>query len=52
MLMEEVGERWVRWMIGIKEGTCWDEHWVWYVSNESRESAPEVKSTLYTPYVS
>ena len=31
----------------LEEGTCWDEHWVSYVSDESRESAPEAKTTLY-----
>ena len=24
-----MGER-VKWVMGIEEGTCWDEHWVWY----------------------
>ena len=38
-------------MMGIEEGTCWDEHWVLYVSNEPRESTPKTKSTLYTLYV-
>ena len=37
-----------RWMMGTEEGTCWDEHWVLYVSDESQESTPEAKSTLYT----
>ena len=36
----------------MEEGTCWDEHWVLYVSDESWESTPETKSTLYTLYVS
>ena len=39
-------------MIGIEEGTCWDEHWVLYRSNESQESTPKTKSTMYTLYVS
>ena len=38
--------------MGIEEGTCWDEQWVWYVSNESQESTPEAKTTFYTLYVS
>ena len=38
--------------MGIEEGTCWDEHWVLYVSDESRESTPENKRTLYALYVS
>ena len=44
------GER--KWVMGIEEGTCWDEHWVLRVSGESRESTPKTKSTLYTLYVS
>ena len=40
-----------KWM-GSEEGTWWDEHWVWYVSNESWASTPETKSTLYTLYIS
>ena len=27
--------------MGIKEGTCWDEHWVLYVSDELLGSTPE-----------
>ena len=42
-----VGER-GKWVMGIEKGTCWDEHWVLYVSNESREPTPKTKSTLYT----
>ena len=34
-------------VIGIDEGTCWDEHWVLRVSDESLESTPEAKTTLY-----
>ena len=41
------GER-GKWVMGIEEGTCWDEHWVLYVRNESRESTPKTKSTPYT----
>ena len=40
------------WVMDIEEGTCWDEHWVLYVSDESRESTPKTKSTFYTLYVS
>ena len=43
--------RWVgvgiKWMMGIKEGTCCVEHWVLYVSDESLNSIPEVNITLY-----
>ena len=37
---------------GIEEGTCWEEHWVLYESNESWESTPKTKITLCTVYVS
>ena len=33
--------------MGNEEDTCWGEHWVLYVSDESRESTPEAKTTLY-----
>ena len=39
-------------VMGIEEGTCWDEHWVLYVSDEPWESTPKTKSTLHTLYVS
>ena len=39
-------------VMGIEEGICWDEHWVLYGSDESWESTPKTKSTLYTLYVS
>ena len=39
-------------VMGTEEGTCWDEHWVLYGSDESRESTPKTKSTLYILYVS
>ena len=39
-------------MMGIEKGTCWDEHGILYVSNESWESTPKAKSTLYILYVS
>ena len=45
-----VGEK-GKWVMGTEEGTCWDEHWVLYVSDESWESTPKTKSTLYTLYV-
>ena len=31
---------WADWVMGIKEGTCWDEHWVLCVSVESVNSIP------------
>ena len=36
-----------KWVMGIKEGTCWDEHWVFYISDESLNSTPETIITLY-----
>ena len=36
-----------KWVIGIKEGICWDEHWVLYGSDEPWESTPKTTSTLY-----
>jgi len=33
--------------MGIKEGTCYDEHWVLYVSAESLHSTPETNIVLY-----
>ena len=41
-----------KWGLGIKEDIRWDEHWVLCVSNESSESTPKAKSTLYTLYAS
>ena len=36
-----------KWMMGVKEGTCWDEHWVLHVTDESLGSTPETNTTLY-----
>ena len=36
----------VKWVMGIKEDTCWNEHWVLYVSNESLNATPETNTTL------
>ena len=35
--------------MGIEEGlaTCWDKHWVLYISDQPWESTPKTKSTLY-----
>ena len=41
------GGRRGKWMMDIKEGTCWEEHWVLYVSDESLGSTPEAKTTLH-----
>ena len=38
---------WAKWVRGIKEDTCWDEHWVLYIGDESLESTPEIIIVLY-----
>ena len=38
---------WARWVMGVKEGTCWVERWVLYVSDESLGSTPETNTILY-----
>ena len=43
----EVGRGWVEWVVEIKEGTCCDEHWVLYTSDQSLNSTPETSITLY-----
>ena len=30
------------WLMGINEGTCWDEHCVLYLSNELINSIPQI----------
>ena len=40
-------ERWGKWVVGIEEGTCWDEHWVLYEIDESLGSTPEATTMLY-----
>ena len=42
----EVGGGWARWVMGIKEGVCCDEHWVLFV-NSKLNSTPETNLTLY-----
>ena len=37
-------EGWVKWVMGIKEGTFGDEHWVSYVSDESLGSTSETNT--------
>ena len=37
---------WGKWVMGIEEGTSWDEHWVSYVRDESLGSTPETKTVL------
>ena len=42
-----MGAGWAKWVRGIEEGTCDDEHWVVHVSDESLNSLPEVNFTIY-----
>ena len=34
-----------KWLMGIKEGTCWDEHWVLFAGDESLDFTPEIMVT-------
>ena len=43
---KEVGEGWAKQVMGIKRGTCCDEHRVSYASDESLNSTPETNITL------
>ena len=36
-----------RWVMGIEEGTRYDEYWVLHVSDESLNSTPETNTALY-----
>ena len=42
-----MGEGWTKWVMGIKGGICWDEHWVYYGSDESLGSTPETNTMLF-----
>lgn len=42
-----MGGEWAKWVMGIKEGTFWDEHWMLCVSDESLNSTSENTITLY-----
>ena len=43
----EVSGRWARWVMVTKEGTCFEEHWVLYISDSSLSSTPEANIALY-----
>ena len=38
---------WAKCARGIKEDTCWDEHWVLYVGEESLDYTPETIISLF-----
>ena len=40
-------EGWAKRVMGLKEDTCWDEHRVSYVGDESLDSTPEITIALY-----
>ena len=42
-----LGGGWAKWVMGIKEDTCWDEHWVLYVSDKSLGCTTEAKTIPY-----
>ena len=44
--MEGGGWRWAKWVMGVKEGICCDEQWMFYVSDESLNSTPETNLTI------
>ena len=43
----EVSRGCAEWVMGIKEGTYCEGHWVLWVSDESLNSTPETNITLY-----
>ena len=45
--MRQVGGGGTRWVVSIKEGTCYDEHWVLYISDEPLNYTPETSNSLY-----
>ena len=42
-LMGAVGKK-GKWVVGIEEGSCWDEPWVLSISDEPRESTPKPRA--------
>ena len=38
---------WVKWVMGMREGTFQDEHLVSYTRDDTLGSTPEAKTTLY-----
>ena len=41
------GERRGNWVMGIKEGKCCDEHWVFYGTNELLNTTSKTNYVLY-----
>ena len=42
-----LGKR-AKWVMGMEGGTCWDEHWVLYGSDEPWESTQNQEHSLHT----
>jgi len=38
---------WGSLVMGIKEGTCWMEHWVLYANHESWNTTPKTNDVMY-----
>ena len=36
------------WVMGVKEGTCYDEYWVLYANNESLNTNSKTNDVLYS----
>ena len=47
----EVRGGWVKQVMGTKECTCYDEHWVMHGIAESLYRTPEPNATLYVKYI-
>ena len=47
LMVTREGGRWVKSVMGIKECTYGDEHWVVYVSVQSQYCTAEIDITLY-----
>lgn len=41
-----LGWVWAKWVMGVKESTCWDEHWVFYLNDKSPNSTHEITIAL------
>ena len=42
---------WGNWLMGINEGTQWDEHWVLYATDELLNPTSETNDVLYVMYL-
>ena len=42
---------WAKCTRGIKEDTCWGEHWVLHVGDELLDSISEIITALYANYL-